>query len=474
MSKKKYKKINMDLRKYIGLICILLVGIYPGISSAGSVNIISGSGFESGTSPWVFYTNGAGSFLNNAPGAGTPHAGHITISKQGTNVQLYQNNLALEPNTAYRLDFKAYSNTGHDLSVSLLKHGSPFTNYGLSDKVVNLGTKWGTHSIQFKTAGFSGIVNDARLMFRLAAYDAAADKYYFDNVILTKVSSVPSSTKVPPTITTHPSSKTVSVGKTATFNVAASGTAPLSYQWQKNGVNIPGATGSTYTTPVTTSTKNGNKFRAVASNTYGKAASNEAILTVTSSSASASNKQLVLIDETYTHTTTLSRTPVLRAAKPQTRTTSGKAFSFFNYPSGVPYNFVSPVNYAQGTLYQRLQVITKPSAKTVQYQLCLFQDAIIASKHACSDSTEMKFTGPGTYYASQSMQSLYQYNNIRWGRSLLMEMLVVKDSKGTPVDDRFGHAGKWSGSPNLGQYYPMKVRYTAIIVPPGGGKPVWP
>jgi len=70
-------------------------------------------GFESGTVPWVFYINTAtGSFQSDAPGSGSPRAGHITILQPGSNVQLYQVNLALEPNTQYRLSFKAYSNTG--------------------------------------------------------------------------------------------------------------------------------------------------------------------------------------------------------------------------------------------------------------------------------------------------------------------------------------------------------------------------
>jgi len=38
-------------------------------------------------------------------------------------------------------------------------------------------------------------------------------------------------------------------GQTASFSVAATGTAPLSYQWQKNGANIAGATSAGYTTP---------------------------------------------------------------------------------------------------------------------------------------------------------------------------------------------------------------------------------
>src|SRR5207244_8006537 len=54
---------------------------------------------------------------------------------------------------------------------------------------------------------------------------------------------------VPPAITTQPNNQTVVAGQAATFMVVASGTAPMSYQWQKNGANIVGATSSSYTTP---------------------------------------------------------------------------------------------------------------------------------------------------------------------------------------------------------------------------------
>ncbi len=50
-----------------------------------------------------------------------------------------------------------------------------------------------------------------------------------------------------PTITQHPQSQTVQVGGSATFAVAATGTGTLSYQWRKGGVNLSGATGSSYT-----------------------------------------------------------------------------------------------------------------------------------------------------------------------------------------------------------------------------------
>jgi hypothetical protein len=73
----------------------------------------------------------------------------------------------------------------------------------------------------------------------------------------------------------------VKVGNTATFSVVANGTAPLSYQWQKNGANISGATWASYTTPPTTTFDNGATFDVAITNSVGNAASNPATLTVT-------------------------------------------------------------------------------------------------------------------------------------------------------------------------------------------------
>lgn len=93
--------------------------------------------------------------------------------------------------------------------------------------------------------------------------------------------SSPGGGRQAPTITTQPANQTATAGQTATFSVVASGTAPLSYQWQKNGASITGATSSSYTTPPTTATDNGSTFRVVVSNSAGTATSNMAMLTVT-------------------------------------------------------------------------------------------------------------------------------------------------------------------------------------------------
>ena len=52
-------------------------------------------------------------------------------------------------------------------------------------------------------------------------------------------------TTYPPFITSQPTNQSVAVAGTATFNVTATGLAPLSYQWNFNGTNILGATNST-------------------------------------------------------------------------------------------------------------------------------------------------------------------------------------------------------------------------------------
>jgi hypothetical protein len=83
-----------------------------------------------------------------------------------------------------------------------------------------------------------------------------------------------------PTITTQPSNKSVLPGQTAAFSVTATGAAPITYQWSRNGSAISGATSSAYTTPATTSADNNAQFTVAVSNSVGNVTSSPAILTV--------------------------------------------------------------------------------------------------------------------------------------------------------------------------------------------------
>ena len=82
---------------------------------------------------------------------------------------------------------------------------------------------------------------------------------------------------VKPAITTQPVSQVVATGQTASFSVAATGTEPLAYQWKRDGIDIAGATSSTYK-PVSSGELNGAKFSVVVTNSAGTVTSNEAVL----------------------------------------------------------------------------------------------------------------------------------------------------------------------------------------------------
>ncbi|HSD69824.1 MAG TPA: hypothetical protein VLB07_09725, partial [Woeseiaceae bacterium] len=86
-----------------------------------------------------------------------------------------------------------------------------------------------------------------------------------------------------PTITTEPADVTVDVGQSATFEVVAEANgAVLGFQWKRNDVDIPGATGASYTLPGTTIDDDGDRFSVLVSNAIGSVLSREALLTVES------------------------------------------------------------------------------------------------------------------------------------------------------------------------------------------------
>ncbi len=87
-----------------------------------------------------------------------------------------------------------------------------------------------------------------------------------------------------PGITAQPNNLSVSQGQQAVFNVAASGTNPLTYQWKKNGTNISGAYSSSYTIN-NVQTSDAGQYSVYISNSFGNVTSNAVTLTVTAFNA---------------------------------------------------------------------------------------------------------------------------------------------------------------------------------------------
>ena len=90
-----------------------------------------------------------------------------------------------------------------------------------------------------------------------------------------------------PTITTHPANQLVAPGVTASFSVIASALTPLSYQWQKNMVNLANGgrySGCSTATLTITAAESADAalYRCIVTNAYGSATSSGATLSVIS------------------------------------------------------------------------------------------------------------------------------------------------------------------------------------------------
>ena len=104
-------------------------------------------------------------------------------------------------------------------------------------------------------------------------YDSSDGMWAFFSQFLTPVAG-------PPRITSVPVNNVQIAGQPASFWVSANGSAPLSYQWQRNGADLPGATDNWLTLAAVTAADNGATYRAVVSNSQGRATSVAATLTV--------------------------------------------------------------------------------------------------------------------------------------------------------------------------------------------------
>ncbi len=100
-----------------------------------------------------------------------------------------------------------------------------------------------------------------------------------------------------PVITSQPSNQSINLGESATFSISATSSVGLTYQWFANNVSIPGATQSTYVTPVIDDIDaDGTTFLCKVTNATGTVDSDEAILNVSVPNERVTNSLQVLYD----------------------------------------------------------------------------------------------------------------------------------------------------------------------------------
>ncbi len=162
---------------------------------------------------------------------------------------------------------------------------------GASFSVTATGTAPLTYQWKKGTANISGATAATYSIASAQSTDAGS----YTVVVTNSVGSVTSTaatltlsvTAVAPAVSAQPQSVTVPAGSSASFSVTANGTGPLTYQWQKGGANIAGATAATYSIASAQSGDAGN-YTVVVTNSVGLATSAAATLTVSAAASAPS------------------------------------------------------------------------------------------------------------------------------------------------------------------------------------------
>lgn len=139
-------------------------------------------------------------------------------------------------------------------------------------KVASAPFPW-TGGFAFQELTFTGVSLDAGN--RVLEVQTVAAGGQLDLVQFT----LESATCMMPVFTSHPADTTVTAGQTASFSVTAGGQPPHSYSWYKDGLLLPGETGSQLTISNAQEEDEGS-YRVRVSNPCGALFSNQASLTV--------------------------------------------------------------------------------------------------------------------------------------------------------------------------------------------------
>ena len=183
------------------------------------------------------------------------------------------------------------------------------------------------------------------MQYRCHATNSAGGAYNYPYITLTVIGA--------PLITTQPADQSTTAGQTATLTATATGNPAPTYQWQKNGTDIPGATSASYTITNAQQTDAGS-YTVVVTNSLGSVTSNAATLTVTAAPPA------------YT-TITITLDPQNGAVSPTTTTaTQNSPYGTLPTPTRDGYTFAGWWTSANGAGTQILATTTVPATATNQ------------------------------------------------------------------------------------------------------------
>jgi hypothetical protein len=212
--------------------------------------------FPIGCSPWVANTSTSkwiGPSLNTGLSAGGDYAYETTFTVPADR----------DPSTIIIIGQWASDNLGSDILVNGVSIGSGNNNQFISYTTFTIASSNATLTTGVNTIDF--LVNNA------------AQGYTGLRVDLKSHLPIPPGTR--PTIVGQPQGQKATVGDTVILMVSATGTAPLSYQWSRDGIPLAGQTSKTLTLTGVTPADSGD-YTVTVSNATGMAVSDPATVCV--------------------------------------------------------------------------------------------------------------------------------------------------------------------------------------------------
>ena len=123
-----------------------------------------------------------------------------------------------------------------------------------------------------------------------------------------------------------------------------------------------------------------------------------------------------------------------------------------------PRDWTSPVDYRNGTVHIRTEVIQKPAGgEPTTWTLCYIPNRGQGNGYGCTGT--VLYREKGIYEQDVSMNSWWENKSIVWTEGIKQMDLVIKDNSGGS-----GHAHK---RPDAERFFPTKMRITMIQVAAG-------
>jgi len=250
----------------------------------------------------------------------------------------------------------------------------------------------------------------------------------------------------PPSVLTQPANAPLWEHATYPFTAGVFGTPPLTYQWQYEGADLPGATEAVLTV-TNVSLADGGYYRVIVANSSGSATSSPALLTVQLGNAS---EQMTNIWDVAPNTRPYLNSTYLEygvAINPVT--TNVIVVTKNNNPTGT--NMIAVLDIQTGAHKHYIDYSGLPLVgATPMYKVCVADDGVIFVCNFTGDAATTPFTIYGFADDSPTPVKGYLYNtdpgggvipsNVGWGANI--------DARGGGADTEIiVGAGKWAATP---------------------------